>query len=79
MKKNKKKLKIAQIAPLWFEVPPKKYGGIERVVAQLCNGLVERGHDVTLFGAPGSKTKKTTHEEEHPTAKRDTPNTHPCI
>ncbi len=57
MMKNKKKLKIAQIAPLWFPIPPKKYGGIERVVAQLCDGLVDRGHDVTLFAAPGSKTK----------------------
>lgn len=55
--KNFKKLKIAQIAPLWFPVPPKKYGGIERVVAQLCDGLVDRGYDVTLFAAPGSKTK----------------------
>jgi len=54
---NKKKLKIAQIAPLWFSVPPKKYGGIERVVARLCDGLVENGHDVTLFAAAGSKTK----------------------
>ena len=57
MTNKKKKLKIAQIAPLWFPIPPKKYGGIERVAAQLCNGLVERGHDVTLFAAPGSKTK----------------------
>jgi len=56
MFKNKK-MKIAQIAPLWFPVPPKKYGGVERIVAQLCDGLVEKGHDVTLFAAPGSKTK----------------------
>ena len=48
MFKNKK-MKIAQIAPLWFPVPPKKYGGVERIVAQLCDGLVEKGHDVTLF------------------------------
>ena len=52
----KKKLRIAQIAPLWFPVPPKKYGGIERVVAFLTDELVKRGHDVTLFAAPGSKT-----------------------
>lgn len=57
MATKNKKLKIAQIAPLWFPVPPKKYGGIERVVAQLCDGLVDRGHDVTLFAAPGSKTR----------------------
>ncbi len=52
-----KKLRIAQIAPLWFPVPPLKYGGIERVVALLTDGLVNKGHDVTLFAAPGSKTK----------------------
>jgi len=55
--KNNKKLRIAQIAPLWVTIPPKKYGGIERIVAMLCDGLVERGHKVTLFAAPGSKTK----------------------
>ena len=51
-----KKLRIAQIAPLWFSVPPKKYGGIERIVAFLTNELIRRGHQVTLFAAPGSKT-----------------------
>jgi len=60
MKKSssyKKKLRIAQIAPLWLTIPPKKYGGIERIIAMLCDGLVEKGHEVTLFAAPGSKTK----------------------
>ncbi|MGE5297761.1 MAG: glycosyltransferase family 4 protein [Acidobacteriaceae bacterium] len=52
-----KKLRIAQIAPLWITIPPKKYGGIERIIALLADGLVERGHDVTLFASPGSKTK----------------------
>lgn len=51
-----KKLRIAQIAPLWFTIPPKKYGGIERVVAFLTDELVKRGHQVTLFAPPGSKT-----------------------
>ena len=51
-----KKLRIAQIAPLWFTVPPKKYGGIERVVAFLTDELVKKGHQVTLFAPPGSKT-----------------------
>ncbi|MBI4119247.1 MAG: glycosyltransferase family 4 protein [Parcubacteria group bacterium] len=51
-----KKLRIAQVAPLWITVPPLKYGGIERIVAMLCDGLVKKGHDVTLFAAPGSKT-----------------------
>lgn len=54
---RKKKLRIAQIAPLWVTIPPKKYGGIERIVAMLCDGLVKKGHKVTLFAAPGSKTK----------------------
>ncbi|MEK7521102.1 MAG: glycosyltransferase, partial [Patescibacteria group bacterium] len=52
-----KKLKIAQVAPLWLTIPPQAYGGIERIVAMLCDGLVDKGHEVTLFAAPGSKTK----------------------
>jgi len=52
-----KKLKIAQIAPLWFDVPPKDYGGTERVVSYLTDGLVAKGHDVTLFASPDSQTK----------------------
>jgi glycosyltransferase involved in cell wall biosynthesis len=51
-----KKLKIAQIAPFWFKVPPANYGGTERVVSILTEELVRRGHDVTLFAAPGSTT-----------------------
>jgi len=53
----KRKLKIAQIAPLWFSIPPKKYGGIERIVSYLTEELVRRGHDVTLFASGDSKTK----------------------
>jgi len=52
-----KKLKIAQIAPLWFSIPPKKYGGIERIVHFLTEELVKRGHQVTLFASGDSKTK----------------------
>jgi len=52
-----KKLRIAQIAPLWITIPPLKYGGIERIVAMLCDGLSGRGHEVTLFAAPGSTAK----------------------
>ena len=55
MKKNK--LRIAQIAPLWFPIPPKKYGGIERIISFLTEELVKRGHDVTLFASGDSKTK----------------------
>lgn len=50
-------MRIAQIAPCWLAVPPERYGGIELVVAQLADGLTERGHDVTLFASGGSRTK----------------------
>ena len=52
-----RKLRIAQIAPLWVPVPPKKYGGIERIVSYLTEELVRRGHKVTLFASGDSKTK----------------------
>ncbi len=47
-------LRIGLIAPPWFAVPPPGYGGIERVVSYLAEGLVACGHDVTLFAAGGS-------------------------
>lgn len=50
-------MRIAQVAPPWVAVPPKGYGGIEWVVALLADGLVERGHDVTLFATGDSRTK----------------------
>jgi glycosyltransferase involved in cell wall biosynthesis len=50
-------MRIAQIAPPWFAVPPLRYGGIEWVVALLADGLADRGHDVTLFASGGSKTR----------------------
>jgi glycosyltransferase involved in cell wall biosynthesis len=49
-------MRIAQIAPPWFTVPPSGYGGIELVVSLLTENLVERGHDVTLFASAGSTT-----------------------
>jgi glycosyltransferase involved in cell wall biosynthesis len=52
-----KKLRIAQIAPLWITIPPQKYGGIERIIAMLCDGLTDKGHEVTLFASPGSSAK----------------------
>jgi len=52
-----KKLRIAQIAPLWITIPPLKYGGIERIIAMLCDGLTDKGHEVTLFASPGSTAK----------------------
>ena len=44
-------MRIAQIAPLHEAVPPRLYGGTERIVAYLTDGLVARGHDVTLFAS----------------------------
>ena len=52
-------MRIAQIAPVWVPVPPPTYGGIEQVVSLLADGLTERGHDVTLFAAQGSRTRAT--------------------
>ena len=52
-----KKLKIAQIAPLWETVPPKRYGGIEIMIDKIINELLKRGHEVTLFASGNSKTK----------------------
>ncbi len=49
-------MRIAQIAPLYESVPPKLYGGTERVVAHLCDELVLRGHDVSLFASGDSNT-----------------------
>jgi glycosyltransferase involved in cell wall biosynthesis len=50
-------MKIAQIAPLCESVPPRLYGGTERVVAQLTDALVAQGHDVTLFASADSRTR----------------------
>jgi glycosyltransferase involved in cell wall biosynthesis len=50
-------MKIAQIAPLYEAVPPRGYGGTERVVAHLCNALVDLGHDVTLFASAEAHTR----------------------
>ena len=50
-------MRVAEIAPPWFTVPPQSYGGIELVVSFLADGLAARGHDVTLFAAAGSESK----------------------
>jgi len=52
-----RKLKIAQLVPPWLAVPPKKYGGTELIASYLTEGLVKRGHDITLFASGDSKTK----------------------
>src|SRR5579862_8857265 len=50
-------MKIAQIAPLYESVPPQLYGGTERVVAHLCDALVDQGHEVTLFSSADANTR----------------------
>ncbi|HVM99283.1 MAG TPA: glycosyltransferase family 4 protein [Caulobacteraceae bacterium] len=52
-------MKIAQIPPLYEAVPPRLYGGTERVVAQLCEALVDLGHEVTLFASADARTRAT--------------------
>jgi glycosyltransferase involved in cell wall biosynthesis len=50
-------MKIAQIAPIIESVPPKMYGGTERVISALTEELVKRGHQVTLFASGDSLTR----------------------
>jgi glycosyltransferase involved in cell wall biosynthesis len=52
-------MRIAQVAPLMEAVPPKLYGGTERIVSFLTDQLAELGHDVTLFASGDSVTKAT--------------------
>ncbi|MBR0904043.1 glycosyltransferase family 4 protein [Bradyrhizobium liaoningense] len=54
-------MRIAQLAPLAESVPPKLYGGTERVIAWLVDELIELGHDVTLFASGDSSTKAALH------------------
>jgi hypothetical protein len=50
-------MKIAQIAPLYEAVPPRLYGGTERVVAYLCDALVDAGHETVLFSSAEAQTR----------------------
>src|ERR1700709_707016 len=50
------RLRIAVLAPPWFAVPPQRYGGTEAVVSLLVDGLVQEGHDVTLYASGDSQT-----------------------
>src|SRR3954466_2720824 len=62
-------LRIAVLAPPWIPVPAPAYGGIEEVVRLLCSGLVDRGHDVTLFAPPSSTSSATVEpllDDTHP-------------
>lgn len=49
-------MRIAQVAPLYESVPPRGYGGTERIVSYLTEALVDAGHEVTLFASGDSKT-----------------------
>lgn len=51
-----KKLRIAQLAPLWIPIPPRTYGGIELMIHHLTEELIRRGHDITLFASGDSQT-----------------------
>jgi len=48
-------MRVAMLAPPWIPVPPPAYGGIEQVIALLTTELTGRGHEVTLFAAPGTE------------------------
>lgn len=50
-------MKIAMVVPPWFKVPPEGYGGIEVIVSLLTDGLVDKGHEVTLCTVSSSSTK----------------------
>jgi glycosyltransferase involved in cell wall biosynthesis len=56
VKQIRRRLRIAQVAPLYESVPPRFYGGTERVVAYLTEELIRRGHEVTLFASGDSTT-----------------------
>src|SRR6188472_3692491 len=63
------KLRIAMLAPPWIPIPPPEYGGVEQVVDLVCAELERRGHDVTLFAAPGSRSPADVEnvlDEPHP-------------
>ena len=49
-------MRIAQVAPLYEAIPPKSYGGTERVISALTERLIQEGHEVTLFATGDSRT-----------------------
>src|SRR5262252_9144392 len=66
-------MRIAQVAPLYESVPPRKYGGTERVVSWLTEEFVRQGHQVTLF-ASGDSITRAELEPVVPHSLRE----HPC-
>jgi glycosyltransferase involved in cell wall biosynthesis len=57
-----RRLRIALVAPPWYPVPPRGYGGVERVVHLLARGLQQLGHNVTVFGREGTAVGDEVHE-----------------
>ena len=57
IQKNKRRLRIAMVADPFISIPPKGYGGVERVIAMLAEGLVERNHEVVVFTTGDSTVK----------------------
>jgi glycosyltransferase involved in cell wall biosynthesis len=54
---NSRSMRIAEVAPLYESVPPKYYGGTERIISFLTEELIRQGHEVTLFASADSITK----------------------
>jgi glycosyltransferase involved in cell wall biosynthesis len=65
-------LHVAVVAPPWFQVPPSGYGGVESVCGDLVDGLVARGHEVTLIGAgePGTRATRYVSTYDEPPSHR---------
>lgn len=69
---KRRRLRVAMVAPPWYELPPVGYGGLELICSALIDALVRRGHHVTLFGAGvrngtlASKFVSTTPELQYP-------------
>ncbi|GGH33983.1 glycosyltransferase [Paenibacillus segetis] len=58
-------MRIVQISPDYVTTPPEKYGGIERIVYELTEQLIKKGHEVFLYALPGSKTNGRLIEYKH--------------
>ena len=66
---TEQRLRIALVAPPWYPIPPSAYGGIEALVYWLAEGLLARGHQVTVIGAgqPRTRARFATTYQEAPT------------
>jgi glycosyltransferase involved in cell wall biosynthesis len=66
------RLRIAVVAPPWFNIPPDGYGGIEAMVGDLVDGLVDRGHEVCLVaaGEPGTRAQRFVAVYDEPPSER---------